>query len=204
MRKQMQPLTTKDANQLKVILVEVLDSPSIQTINELQTVNCAMTTGNWMTPIIQYLKDGMLPEDKRKARLLRLKVVRYTIYDDRLYKRGFSTPLLKCVDLEKGNYILQEIHKGICGNHAGGQSLVYKALRQGCIWPTMKINAMDFAKKCDKCQRFFNIPRLHPELLTSMTSPWPFTVWGIDLIGPMPTTCPTFKYTVVAVDYFTK
>ena len=84
-----------------------------------------------MTPVIHYLKDGVLPEDKEKARLLRLKATRYTLYDDQLYKRGFSTPLLKCVDLEQGNHILQEIHEGICGNHAGGQSLAYKALRQG-------------------------------------------------------------------------
>ena len=73
-----------------------------------------------MTPIIQYLEDGVLSKDKKKTRLLRLKVVRYTMYDGRLYKRGFSTDLLKCVDLEKGNYILQEIHEGICDNHAGG------------------------------------------------------------------------------------
>ena len=29
-------------------------------------------------------------------------------------------------------------------------------------------------------------------------------MWGIDLIGPMPTACPTFKYAVVAFNYFTK
>ena len=70
--------------------------------------------------MIQYLKDGMLPEDKKKARLLRLKAARYTLYDNQLYKRGFSTPLLKYVDLDKGNHILQEIHEGVCGNHARG------------------------------------------------------------------------------------
>ena len=59
-----------------------------------------------MTPIVQYLKDGQLPEDKSKARLLRLKVSRYILYDGQLYRKGFLTPLLKCVDLEEGNYIL--------------------------------------------------------------------------------------------------
>ena len=82
-----------------------------------------------MTPIILYLKDGVLHEDKKKTRLLRLKVTWYTMYNDQLYKRGFSAPLLKYVDLEEGNYILQEIHEGICGNHTRGQSLAYKALR---------------------------------------------------------------------------
>ena len=64
------------------------------------------TTDSWMTPIVQYLKDGQLLEDKNKARLLRLKAARYILYDGQLYRRGFSTPLLKCVDLEEGNYIL--------------------------------------------------------------------------------------------------
>ena len=60
-------------------LDEVLDSPSIQTIKERQTVNCATTKENWMTPIIQYLKDGVLQKDKRKVRLLRFKAVCYTM-----------------------------------------------------------------------------------------------------------------------------
>ena len=152
MRKQMLLLValTKDAYQLKIVPVETLDSPSIQTIKELQTVNCVMTKNSWMTSIIRYLKDSVLPEDKRKARLLRLKATRYTLYDDQLYEKGFSTPLLKCVDLEKGNHILQEIYEEIYSNHAGGQSLAYKALRQGYFWPMMKIDAMNFARKCDK------------------------------------------------------
>ena len=81
-----------------------------------------------MTPIIQYLRDDLLPEDKSKAKVLRLKAARYIVYDGKLYRRGFSTPLLKCVNLEEWNYILQKIHEGVCGNHAGGQSLAHKAL----------------------------------------------------------------------------
>ena len=82
-----------------------------------------------MTLIIQYLRDGILPEDKNKARRLRLKVAQYILYDGKLYRKGFSTPLLKCIDLEEGNYIFQEIYEGFCSNHAGGKSLAHKALR---------------------------------------------------------------------------
>ena len=139
---------TKDVNQLKVIPVKTLDSPSIQTkTKEPLTVNCVTTKDSWMTPVIQYLKDSVLPKDKRKVRLLRLKAARYTLYNDQLYKRGFSTSLLKCVDLEQGNHILQEIHEGICSNHARGQLLPYKALRQRYFWPTMKTDAISFARK---------------------------------------------------------
>ena len=104
-----------------------------------------------MTLIIQYLKNGVLPEHKNKARLLRLKATRYILYNEKLNRRGFSTLLLKCVDLEEGNYILPEIHEGVCGNHAGRQSLAHKALRQGYFWSTLRIDAMAFVRKCDKC-----------------------------------------------------
>lgn len=38
----------------------------------------------------------------------------------------------------------------------------------------------------------------------TMTSPWPFSIWGIDLIGALPTRKGGVKYFIVAVDYFTK
>ena len=40
-------------------------------------------------------------------------------------------PYLKCVDVDEAKYILEEIHGGICGNHAGPRSLVNKAIRTG-------------------------------------------------------------------------
>ena len=46
-------------------------------------------------------------------------------------------PILKCVGKEDANYILREVHEGICGNHIGAQTLARKTLRQGYYWPTM-------------------------------------------------------------------
>ena len=37
-----------------------------------------------------------------------------------------------------------------------------------------------------------------------MVSPWPFAIWGMDLIGPLPIAKSGIKYAIVAVDYFTK
>lgn len=39
--------------------------------------------------------------------------------DVKLYKRGFSFPLLRCLDLEEAHYVMHEVHKGVCGNHYG-------------------------------------------------------------------------------------
>ncbi|XP_072088204.1 uncharacterized protein [Arachis hypogaea] len=43
-----------------------------------------------------------------------------------------------------------------------------------------------------------------PEELVSVTSPWPFTKWGLDLLGPFPQAPGQVKYLIVRVDYFTK
>ena len=71
---------------------------------------------------------------------------------------------------------MREIHEDTCGNHAGEQSLVFKDLRQGYYWPTLKADYMEYAHKCDKCQRFSLMSKAHPEELTPMTSPWPFAI----------------------------
>ncbi|XP_034225475.1 uncharacterized protein LOC117635208 [Prunus dulcis] len=113
-------------------------------------------------------------------------------------------PYLRCLTPEEGHYVLREIHEGICGNHSGARSLAHKAIRQGYFWPSLHTDAQAFTQKCDKCQRFANIPQLPAEPLTAMVSPWPFAQWGLDLIGPMPEGKGQVKYAVVAVDYFTK
>ena len=94
--------------------------------------------------------------------------------NDTLYKRGFSIPYLKCVDEEEVKYILEEIHKGVCEDHAGPKSLVSKVVRTSYFWPTIQVVARELVKKCDKCQRFGNVQRLPTEKLTTITSPWPF------------------------------
>ena len=95
-------------------------------------------------------------------------------------------PLLKCATPSEAQYIMKEIHEGTCGNHTGGQSLAFKAQRQGYYWLTMKAVYMEYACKYDKCQWFSSILKAHPKELTSMTSPWPFAIWRIDLIGRLP------------------
>ena len=67
-----------------------------------------------MTPIVSYLKDGKLPEGKDEARKLRVRVVRYILMDEVLYKRGFSQPYLRCLSPDETNYVLRAVHEGAC------------------------------------------------------------------------------------------
>ena len=142
---------------------------------------------SWMDDIVIYLKDDRLPEDRDLAQKFRYHAEHYLLLNDKLYKRGISTPLLRCLNDEEAKRVLSEIHDGVCGKHSGGQSLVHKALLQGFYRPTMKRDAVEYTTKCDKCQRYSALIRAHPERLTVIFCPWPFAKWGIDIIGPLPT-----------------
>ena len=68
----------------------------------------------------------------------------------------------------------------------------------------MKSNAADNVKKCDPCQRMSPILKSSVQDLISITSPWPFAQWGIDIVGPLPTASAQKKLLLVATDYFSK
>ena len=132
------------------------------------------------------MRDGVLPDRKEAARKLKVQAARFVLIKDVLYKRGFFRPYLRCLGTEEADYVMREVHEGICGNHLG--SLVHKLVRAGYYWPTMQKDAEAYVRACDKCQRFSNIIRQPTEELTPMTAPWPFAQWGLDIMGPFPTT----------------
>ena len=109
--------STKDAELLDTVLVEFLAEPSIKRQQEIMEL---VKEPSWMDPIILYLKNGKFPEGKIEARILRLKAPCYVLYDNKLYIRGYSMPLLNCVPPPKAKYIMKEIHEGKCRHHTEG------------------------------------------------------------------------------------
>jgi hypothetical protein len=71
----------------------------------------------WMTPIKVYIEEGKLPSDPVEAKTIKRRACKYTIIEGRPFKRGFSTPLSKCLDSDEATYALEEIHEGISGQH---------------------------------------------------------------------------------------
>ena len=173
----------------------LVDSVSVQEIG---------SENNWTTPITSYLKDSALPDNKEATRKLKVQVAQFVLIKDVLYKRGFSCPYLRCLIPKEVDYVMREVHEGICGNHSGSQSLVHKLIWAGYYWPTMQKDAFAYVKACDKCQRFGNLIQQLIEELIPMTAPLPFTQWGLDIMGPFSTAIQQLKFLVVSIDYFTK
>ncbi|GKF85566.1 reverse transcriptase domain-containing protein, partial [Tanacetum coccineum] len=140
----------------------------------------------------------------KKARKLRVKAPQYRVIDGNLYRKSYLSPWLRCVGPIQAKSIIQEVHQGSCGMHAGPRSVVSKIMKLGYYWPSMHIDAKAKIQKCEACQIHSSVPRMPKQDMTSITSAWPFSQWGIDIVGPLPMAPGGARFLVVAIDYFTK
>ena len=80
-----------DTSLTKFIPMKFLSSSSINE-KESGKVSLVAINGSWMDPIIDYLKNKRLPNNKQDARRIRLRSAREVILADVFYKRGYSLP----------------------------------------------------------------------------------------------------------------
>ncbi|XP_057418560.1 uncharacterized protein LOC130712759 [Lotus japonicus] len=187
----------------QTMIQEILPRPSTDMVEFKVAKAIENGEPSWMDPIIEFLSQR--PQDEsRNTKERRREASFYTLVGGQLYRRGIMSPMLKCVDTAKSQEIMAEVHEGVCSSHIGGRSLAVKVLRAGFYWPTIKKDCLEYVKKCSKCQVFSDIHKAPPEQLTTMTAPWPFAMWGTDILRPFPKEKAQMKFIVVAVDYFTK
>ncbi|XP_020236323.1 uncharacterized protein LOC109815918 [Cajanus cajan] len=166
-------VSTKWPGQHRTIIQETLHSPSLD--DKIVNVNDKEERG-WMADIWNHLKEGTLPKDKDEARKVRMRSAKFIIIDDELFKRGISTPLLKCLTTSQATYVVEEIHQGICGMHSGARSMAARVLRAGYYWPTLKSDCQNYIQKCKECQHFGNTHRQPPEAFHHMMFGIPHTI----------------------------
>ena len=71
-----------DYNATSELCVEIRGQPSIEGEQILKIKE----QDKWMTPIVRYLKEGWLPENKMKARKIQIRAACFVIIDYVLYK----------------------------------------------------------------------------------------------------------------------
>jgi ribonuclease HI len=120
------------------VFVHELHAPSIPEPAPLTTDPVHLLAGqevmmidvDWRQPFIDYIREQKVPSDKNLAEQLIRRAKSYVLVGYKLYRRGASSGvLMKCVPREEGKGILEEIHKGVCGNHTSSRMLVSKAFR---------------------------------------------------------------------------
>ena len=159
------------------------------------------------TNTLQYLKDGTYPKsiDENNQLTIRRLSNNYIICGERLYRRSYDGIHLLCVTAKEAQQIIEEVHESSYGPHMNEHMLSRKIMRQGYYQTTMEVNCVAHVRKCHQCQVHGDLKHMPPMPLHTMTSPWPFFTWEIDIIRKIhPTTSNGHEFILVAIDYFTK
>jgi transposase InsO family protein len=144
------------------------------------------------------------PPNQTEARRIARRAKAFVLIDGKLYKRWAAVILMRCILRDQVHELLQEIHAGTCGHHAGLRSLVGKAFRQGFYWPTAVADSKDIVRRCEGCQFYARQTHLPTQALQTIPITWPFAVWHLDMVGPLRQASGGFTHLLVVVDKFSK
>ena len=161
----------------------------------------------WYHDIYQLLSCDAYPKSAstKDKRALRHLVSGIFVCGDALYGRSPDGMLLLCLDHASADQVMREVHAGVCGPHMGGHMLKRKIMKTSYFWLTMETDCCQFVQRCPECQMHRDLIHVPPSELHALTSPWPFSVWGIDIIGKISPKSPNGnEYILVAIDYFIK
>ena len=103
----------------EAILLPIHLQPTF-SIADTPVYNAKKESTKWTHEIGNYLRTGYLPEDSKHAHRVQVQAARFTLIGDCLYRRSFGGPHLRCLDSMEAQYVLAELHEGMCCNHAGG------------------------------------------------------------------------------------
>jgi hypothetical protein len=128
----------------------------------------------------------------------------FTLVNGELYKRAASSILQRCIPIPQGRELLRDIHAGVCGHHEAPRTLVGNAFRQGFYWSTAVVDASEVVRTCEGCQFYARKTNLPAHALQTIPITWPFTVWGLDIVGPLRKAPGDYTHLSVAIDKFFK
>ncbi|GJZ81718.1 reverse transcriptase domain-containing protein [Tanacetum coccineum] len=186
-----------------------IDPKEINENFPLETLNMVTSRGNPSTPWFadyanyhagNFIVKGMSTQQKNKF----FKDVKHYFWDDPfLFKTCADQVIRRCVSGQEAVDILTACHSGPTGGHYGANYTAKKVFDSGFYWPTIYKDAHELVKNCDSCQRQGKISQRDEMPQNSIQVCEIFDVWGIDFMGPFPSSRGN-KYILVAVDYLSK
>jgi hypothetical protein len=171
---------------------------------EAMDVEPAPSGRDWRDKYIAWMDRGELPSEQSEARRIARMAKSFALIDSELYKRAASGILQRCVPIPQGRELLRDIHVGVCGHHAAPSTLVGNAFRQGFYWPTAIADASEIVRTYEGCQFYARKSNLPTHVLQTIPITWPFTVWGLDIVGPLRKAPGGYTHLLVAIDKFSK
>ncbi|GJX67185.1 reverse transcriptase domain-containing protein [Tanacetum coccineum] len=187
----------------------VFDPKEINETFPLETLNTVISHDDqntlWFVDIANYhagnfLIKGMSTQQKRTF----FKDIKHYFWDDPYLFRTCEDQIIRrCVFGQKALEILKACHEGPTGGHHSANITARKVFDAGFFWPMIYKDAYELIKSCDACQRQGKISHRDEMPQNAIQVCEIFDVWGIDFIGPFPSSRGN-KYILVAVDYLSK
>ncbi|GJS97243.1 reverse transcriptase domain-containing protein [Tanacetum coccineum] len=147
-----------------------------------------------------FMIKGMSSQQKRKF----FKDVKHYFWDDPfLFKICADQVIRRCVHGKEALDILEACHNGPTRGHHGAKLTAKKVFDAGFFCLTIYKDGHELVKNCDSCQRQGKISQRDEMPQNSIQVCEIFDVWGIDFMGPFPSSRGN-KYILVAVDYLSK
>nr|GFA83421.1 reverse transcriptase domain-containing protein [Tanacetum cinerariifolium] len=132
------------------------------------------------------------------------KDVKHYFWDDPfLFNIYVDQVIRRCVHGPEAIDFLKACHYGPTGGHHGSNYTAKKVFDSGIYWPTIYRDAQDLVKTYDVWQRQRKISQRDEMPQNSIQVCEIFNVWGIDFMGPFPSSREN-KYILVAFDYLSK
>ncbi|GJR68741.1 reverse transcriptase domain-containing protein [Tanacetum coccineum] len=170
----------------------VLDPKEIKETFSLETLNMVTFRGDSSTPWFvdftnyyagNFIVKGMSSQQKNKF----FKEVKHYFWDDPyLFKICADQVIWRCVSGQEAIDILIACHSGPTGGHYGANYIAKKVFYSGFYWRTIYRDAHDLVTRCDTCQRQGKISQEDEMPQNSIQVYEIFNVWGIDFMGPFP------------------
>eukprot|EP00253_Pinus_taeda_P032972 PITA_32972 len=100
---------------------------------ELVPIDEKYLVSDWYKDVVFVIQHHKAPADltKSKARFVKLKYLRYFIFDTNLFWKDIGGILLNCLLEEEAEKVIEEFHKGDCRGHHYWKATANKILRAG-------------------------------------------------------------------------
>ncbi|GJT98569.1 reverse transcriptase domain-containing protein [Tanacetum coccineum] len=181
---------------------EINEKFPLETLSSIAVLDASTP---WFADIANYhagnfVIKGMSTQQKRKF----FKDVKHYFWEDPfLFKICADQVIRRCVFGKEAHDILMACHDGPTGGHHGANYTARKVFDSRFFWPTIYKDAHELVKNCNSCQRQGKISQRDEMPQNSIQVCEIFDVWGIDFMGPFPSSKGN-KYILVAVDYLSK
>lgn len=175
--------------------------------DELVQINEKFLLSEWYKDVAFVLQHNRARANlsKSKAQFVKMKSLKYFVYDQFFFWKDSGGILLKCLIEEEADNVIDEFHKGNCGGHHYWKATLNKILRSGYFWPTMFRDTYKKITTCHECEVFEGKTKLMPLPLVPIYVEAPFQQWILDFIGKIhPPSSGQHRWILTATDYFTK